>query len=116
MYPLRNFFGDRLVSIFVAVQLGAVLILWLIAASFVRPQDAQALLHYTVDFGVNFSGPWSYIYRIPLIGLVIVGVNMVLAYLLFYIERVYTYVLLAGASGVMGILIIDLIVLYLLNS
>ncbi len=114
-YPFRNFAGDRKILTTLTVIVGLLIVLWISTMLFARPQETQFLLHYAVDFGVNFVGPWHYVYRIPILGTVIALINCFLAYLLFRIEKKYTYLLLASAIAVLLLLLFALIIIILLN-
>ena len=115
-YPLRSFLNDHLVKLLTLVTGGALLVLWIMTLLFARPQETQLLLHYAIDYGVNLVGPWHYVYRLAILGSLVAVMNTFLAYILFHIERRYTYVLLSTAVAVLALLIIALSVIILLNT
>jgi hypothetical protein len=68
---------------------------WGFIAFFIRPVDFPIILHYNVYFGVDVIGPWWQVYSLPLIGLMILGVNTVLGYLFYQKkERIVAHLLM----------------------
>ncbi len=114
-YPVRSYIADWRVSLFILVQIVLAGAMMISAAIFATPGEVPTLLHYSVDFGVDFAGPWHYVYRIPLLGIAITLVNAFLGYILFYVERQYTYLLLTASTAVMTILAVVLTLIILLN-
>lgn len=114
-YPLRTFLGDRAVRILAVSIVGVSLLQWLAVIFFIQPQEQLLLLHYSVDFGVDFAGPWHFVYRLPLLALLISVLNGFLAYLLFYIVRVYSYLLMSVGLAVQAIVSVGLTLVILLN-
>lgn len=114
-YPVRSYIADWRVSLFILVQVVLAVGMMIATAIFVQPADIPTLLHYSVDFGVDFAGPWHYVYRVPLLGAIVALVNAVLGYVLFYAERRYTYLLLSVSTAVIALLTIALVLIILLN-
>ena len=82
----QEFFHSALVQ---WVFIGALLlniINWGLIAFFIRPVDFSIILHYNVYFGVDVIGSWWQVYFLPFIGLIILNLNTLLAYL-FYQQR-----------------------------
>lgn len=107
-YPLRNLYRDSIVrwlSILVAV---GTIAQWVVTIWFAQRGSSFLLLHYSVDYGIDFTGPWYYLLRIPFMSTVIFVINSVLAYLLFYVARQYAYVLLGVSFLVLVVLSIGL--------
>ncbi|MEK7647720.1 MAG: hypothetical protein AAB384_01630 [Patescibacteria group bacterium] len=108
-YPLRNLYRDSIVRwLSIVVVIGCVA-QWGVAFWFAtRESSSFLLLHYSVDYGIDFTGPWQYVLRIPLVSTLVFVCNSVLAYLLFYVARQYAYVLLAVSFLVLIVLSIGL--------
>lgn len=114
-YPLRNFFGDKAVYVISIVQVAILLAMVFVTAYFIRPQEAPILLHYSAEFGVDLSGPWTYAWRLPLLGFFIMVINGFLAYVLFYLGRPLSYFLLATTLAVEIILSVAVTLMIFLN-
>lgn len=85
-YFSQEFFRSALVQ---WVLIGALIINfanWGLIAYFIRPVDFPIILHYNVYFGVDVIGAWWQVYFLPLIGLLILSVNTILAFL-FYQQK-----------------------------
>lgn len=69
-------------------------LVWAFALWQVHPQEEQLYLHYNIYFGVDLIGPWYRFYLLPVIGLVILFVNIALARILFRKEKMMPYIIL----------------------
>ncbi len=80
-----------------------------------RAEVPQFALHYTIYFGIDRLGPWWQIFRGPLIGLVFIVINGVLAGLLMPRDRVW--MMLVGAAAVIleVLILLGAVVVVLLN-
>lgn len=72
-------------------------ILWIMLPFQIRPQEDPIFLHYTILFGVDYTGNWVRIFVVPGIGLTVLLVNGLLGWLLFQRDRFAAYVLCAVA-------------------
>lgn len=82
-YPLKLFIRKRsivLPTIF-ALLLNLAAWLWLLFGASHRSQDA--VLHYTILFGVDQVGGFGALYTAPIIGLIILLINLLVAWLLY---------------------------------
>jgi hypothetical protein len=71
---------------------------WAALAYFIRPVDFPIILHYNVYFGVDIIGDWWQAYFLPLIGVIMLVINTLLAYYFFkQKERIASYLLLLTA-------------------
>jgi hypothetical protein len=71
---------------------------WAVLAYFIRPVDFPIILHYNVYFGVDIIGDWWQAYFLPLIGVIMLVINTLLAYYFFkQKERIASYLLLLTA-------------------
>ncbi len=58
------------------------IILWLFIYLKISPQDDLVFLHYNIYFGVDLIGDWYRMYLMPLLGVLIIFINIVLSVLL----------------------------------
>ncbi len=99
----RNFFAQEFFhnSLVQWVLIGAIfvnLVNWAILAYFIRPVDFPIILHYNVYFGVDLIGSWWQVFFLPLMGTLILIINLILAYFFFkQKERVASHLLLLSA-------------------
>lgn len=65
---------------------------------FVRPVDFPIILHYNVYFGVDMIGAWWQAYLLPWVAVIIMMINVILAYFFHnYNQRIIAYILLLAA-------------------
>ncbi|MFH1522266.1 MAG: hypothetical protein ABIE43_00425 [Patescibacteria group bacterium] len=115
VFYLISFFYIR---IYLIISIGLNLFLWL-ASYLIKINVSQDLivLHYNVDFGVDFIGGVEKIYTIPFLGLIIITINIIL---LFSFSRHDNFkfisnLLLATGAVVNIFLLINLASIYLIN-
>lgn len=95
MYPLKLFLlaPVTLISVILSTCLDIVYLVWLLAR--VGFRDEQFFLHYNILSGVDWVGPSSFVYWIPLTGLIIMLINSGLAWYLYKDHRDISYIVLA---------------------
>ena len=115
MYPIRLFLRKKpiLILLFCAILLHIAVWGWL--AYYIRPQEAHIFLHYNVLFGVDLTGPWYYVFFLPIAGAVMLIVNTLLAWLLYNKDRFASYLLLFVSIVAHIFLFIDATLLTFLN-
>lgn len=106
------------VRISLIIALGTNLFLWLLGY-FVRinfDQD-QAVLHYNVDFGINFIGSRNFVFMQPIAGLAIIILNTAILIIFnrFKYIRFLASLLIYSAVLANLILFFSLIAVYLIN-
>ncbi|MBI5022687.1 MAG: hypothetical protein HZC05_00770 [Candidatus Magasanikbacteria bacterium] len=81
-FPVRLFLRDKLVlsSLITAMAVNAALWVYLFWA--VKSAE-NIFLHYTIHFGVDLVGTYSDLLMLPLIGLVLILLNFIIAYFLY---------------------------------
>ncbi|MBH41538.1 MAG: hypothetical protein CL685_02390 [Candidatus Magasanikbacteria bacterium] len=82
--PIKTLFGLSLLCNFG-------IILWL--SWYVRPQEVPIFLHHNVLFGVDLTGPWYAVFYLPLIGIIILIVNLLLGMFLYKKDKLTSQVL-----------------------
>ncbi len=94
MYPLKLFFLSpvTLVSVIGSVFLDVCYCIWLLVQ--VGSREEQFFLHYNILSGVDWVGPASLVYWIPIVGFLIVLSNTCLAWYLFKDHRDMSYIVL----------------------
>ncbi len=94
-------------------------LLWLFSLLFlyfkIQPQAEPLALRYNIYIGVSLIGPWYYVFFIPLIGLLVILINFVLAYLFYLRIKLISYFTALAASLTQLLLAISAIIIYLLN-
>jgi hypothetical protein len=115
MYPLRLYFKRPANVAFLSLSLALNLFTWGWLLFYIRPQEETLFLHYTVLFGVDFTGEWYQVFLVPLAGLAIFIMNMVLGWFLFERDAFAGYVLNAVSVFVQIILLATSVLLVLLN-
>ncbi len=113
-----NLFSYLYIKIYFIFLLLINLLIWLTSFSIDSKIDGnQIALHYNVDFGIDYYGDKNKIYIIPLLGFIIILVN------LFFLINMYksrdrkfiSHVLLTSALVSNIILLIAIISVYLIN-
>lgn len=66
-------------------------------ARFLAGQEEQMILHYNIYFGIDKMGNWGEVYQLPLVGIIILLVNLVGAYLLYSKDKLLSYFLTSVA-------------------
>ena len=91
------------------------LLLWLFLLVRIQPSDAWIPLHYNVNFGIDFLGPWLYIFLFPSAGFAVIVLNLILA-LSFQIKEVLLTRLLVWSAVIVQLFIILSLFFLALNS
>lgn len=82
----------------------------------IEPQAKPIALKYTIYFGVSMIGPWYHVFFIPLMGIIIILINYITAYLIFLKIKILSYFLVIATSLIQILLLISAILIYLLNK
>ncbi len=115
MYPLKLYFRHpaNLVPILIGSSLNLFMWGWLLY--YIRKQEDPLFLHYTVLFGVDYTGVWYQVFAVPLAGLCILAINFILGWLLFHKDDFAGYVLNSVSALIQIILLVTAILLVFLN-
>ncbi|MEK7481575.1 MAG: hypothetical protein AAB633_02450 [Patescibacteria group bacterium] len=92
---VRAVFRERLVWLSFAAALFVNVATLAYVSWFIRPTDELLILHYTIDFGIDFLGRWLSVFAVPLIGLLFGIVNAVLVWWFWQRMRALAVVTLA---------------------
>ena len=71
--------AQRISRIFFFTSLGLNLLLWVMALALFPKDSSTAVLHYTAGVGIDFIGDGWQIITLPAIGILLFGVNVLLA-------------------------------------
>lgn len=98
LYIYRRFFEEQpLVLYFICALLLNIMSLFIVAIKG-RPENFLIPLHYLLIKGVDKTGPWFYIYKIPLAGFIILVLNFIIVFSLNKKEDAKGAYLLAAAT------------------
>ena len=114
---VANLFSIRFFIIAFLIALAADIVSWIFAGSLNRSLDGeQAILHYNVIFGIDNVGPASGLYIIPLLGLLLLVANMLIAVLIGdKLQRLLVNLLVGFAALGNLLLLLALYFVYLVN-
>ncbi len=71
------------------------LVNWILLAIFIRPIDIDIILHYNIYFGVDAMGSWKQVFLLPVIGLILLTINTMLAVYFYQRKKIVaSYILL----------------------
>lgn len=89
---------------------------WLMLRFFLRPGKDIIILHYNVYFGVDWRGMPEEAYFLPLIGLILLGINFLVAFYFYaHKERIAAYLILIAALMAQLSLLISIISVIIIN-
>lgn len=112
----QEFFQSRVVIWLLVLSLVANIANWIILKIFVKAVDFPIILHYNVYFGVDMFGNWKRVFILPLMGLILLLVNLSLS-LYFYKnkERIASHVLLMATLMIQLSLVVASASLIIIN-
>lgn len=92
-YPLKLYLTRLSIGIPTGVALLANASMWLWLLFEIPHTEEQVFLHYTILFGVDYSGPGWKIFAFPLIGLFIILINTLIGWMLFNRDKFISHLL-----------------------
>src|SRR3989344_5838475 len=92
---MEKFFKDKIIKSLLIFGLVLNLGLFLFFYFFIKRSDIPIVLHYNVDWGVDYFGEVKNVFILPLIGLIIFLLNSVLALRLWFRMKSIAYFLTA---------------------
>ena len=112
----KPFFADPLNSwgFFVSGVLN--IIHWLVLYSKIKPSSIPILLHYSVVYGPDLVGKSFYIYFIPLLALITLVLNLLVATSFYKKEKLSAYFLAISSIAIQIIFFVASIVLIAIND
>ncbi len=115
MYPLRLYLRHRANLISFILSLSLNLFIWAWLLFYIRKQDYPLFLHYTVLFGVDYTGEWYKVFSVPLGGLCILLINFFLGWILFHKDDFAGILLNAITVFIQVIFLVTAVLLVFLN-
>jgi Na+-transporting NADH:ubiquinone oxidoreductase subunit NqrD len=119
---IKLFFGEEYLhsKIVIALLISALsvnILDWLLLAFFLRlPKETIVILHYNVYFGVDVTGNVKQTYFLPLIGLILLVINVFLAGYFYKLkERIAAYVFLITTLAIQLSLLISVASVIIIN-
>jgi hypothetical protein len=115
---LSQVWSSRFVRIYLFLLLIINIFIWIGARYVAVVVDAnQIALHYSVGFGIDYYGDTEKIYIIPLLGLLIIFLNLILFSMVgnYKDKNFIAHVLFAGAIVANIILLISILSIYIIN-
>lgn len=114
LFPFKLFFRDKIISAFLIGAVVINLVMWVYLPLAIKPTKAAVFLHYTVHLGVDFIDSWANIFNLPFLGLIILLVNGLLAYLVYHYKYL-SRLLVAGTAVIQVFIFIQAYFLAYLN-
>ena len=113
---MKEFFKDNIIKSLLISSLALNIGLFLFFYFFIKQSDIPIVLHYNVDWGVDYFGEVKTIFVLPLVGLVIFLLNGILVLKLWLKAKSLAY-FLATISLISEIFLwLAGIALYIINS
>ena len=112
---LGIFIKDKLVWINFIIALLFNVAMWVMIYLKVAPTDQTVVLHYNILSGIDLLGQWYQIYTLPLIGIVLLVFNYVVAYRIYSRQVTFSYFLTIASSLEQIILLISTFFVILVN-
>lgn len=113
---MNKFFKNNIVKSLLIFSLILNLGLFLFFLFFIKQSDIPIVLHYNVDWGVDYFGEVKNIFILPVVGLIIFLLNGILALRLWVGLKSLSYFLLAATLISEVFLWLAGIALYIINS
>lgn len=115
VYPLKLYIRKVPVIVIIGAALALNLFSWAWLLFQIPHNSEQVFLHYNILFGVDQIGEPRQVYTASLVGLSIIAINFISAWVLYRKDRFYSYILLAGALTVNSFVAIASILVVGLN-
>ncbi|OGE74166.1 MAG: hypothetical protein A3I07_01550 [Candidatus Doudnabacteria bacterium RIFCSPLOWO2_02_FULL_42_9] len=112
----KPFISDRMNSVGISVAFLINIIHWITLYIKIKPTEEQLLLHYNVILGADFIGRSLYLYWIPLLALVLLFVNLILAIRFYRKEKLASYFISFSSIPVQLVFFAATIVLIFVNE
>ncbi len=110
------FFKDKNILINLIFSISLFLLNLVYTYYHAHPQVEPIALRYSIYLGVDLIGPWYYVFLIPLISIVIIIINFIIAYFIFIKTKIIAYFLALSSSLLQILLLIATILIKLLNQ
>jgi len=117
---LRNFFvklfTDLVYRNYLLLNFGSVSAAFVLAYLLAtKVGDSQMIMHYSVNFGVDYIGSSSSLYYLPAIGFLFYVLNLICAYVFNREDKFFIHLYMLGSFVVNNLIIAAIGSLYLIN-
>lgn len=84
----QDFFSNKVLLFLTGISFLSNIFVWYLIYNYFRllviGGDTSSIpLHYNIYFGIDYLGPFEYIYTLPILGLIIIFINIVLSIILY---------------------------------
>jgi len=83
---------------------------------YAQVQVEPIALRYSIYLGVDLIAPWYYVFLIPLMGIIIIWLNFIIAYFIFLKIKIIAYFLVISSTVLQILLLMAAILIKLLNQ
>lgn len=115
MNIIKAYLGDFKIKIVLILSVGLNIGLFLFFYFFIKQSNVPIVLHYNVNWGVDYFGEVKDVFTLPIIGFLILFFNSILAARLWLMNRVLSYFFTAVILICQIFLFLSGIALYLIN-
>lgn len=113
---MKEFFRNNIIKLFLAAGLILNISLFLFFYFSIKQSDIPIVLHYNVDWGVDYFGEVKNIFILPTVGLIILLTNNFLALKFWFRMKILSFFLLSVTMLSEIFLWLAGIALYIINS
>jgi len=113
---MKEFFKNITNRLLIGSSLVLNIGLFLFFYFFIKQNNIPIVLHYNVNWGVDYLGEVKSVFTLPIVGMIIFLLNGVLALKLWGKNRTLSYFLTATTFLVQFFLVVSGIALYLINK
>lgn len=93
----NNFWQDKFNMIVILNSLILNISIWLFLAFRLKPSEYPVPLHFNIYFGIDVIDDWTSAFIIPIIGLIVVILNMVLSIVIYPREKFISHFLVSSS-------------------
>lgn len=117
IFPTLHFFiKDRLIYSALLLSFLLNIAAWLFLFFQIKPKPTPFFLHYTVYFGVDWTGEWYKLFLLPAAGFLILIVNFVLGYFVYKSQKLLSYFLVLSSVFLEILVLVQSVMLVMMNS
>lgn len=89
--------------------------LWVVVLTIFNRANPAAVLHYSVDVGIDYIGEGGRVITLPIIGVVLLSLNIILSWLIHRTEPLLVWPLLAILPVLQLLLLLSAVLLITVN-
>ena len=113
---MKEFFKNTTNQLVMGSSLLLNIALFLFLYFFIKQSNIPIVLHYNVDWGVNYFGEVKSVFALPIVGTIIFLLNGVLALKLWTKNRILSYFLITATFLSQCFLAVSGVALYMINK